>query len=218
MHHIRTAIALCHRNRFAVLFVSLVVTIGARPVLKMLSYTWNPMRFFLALILLVAIVSSARERDRSLPLLGLAFLILRLYEVLVGHVPILHPSEAVWVIACTMVAANTFRQVLLPGVVDRERIFAAMDAYILSAIIFGVCYWVLNQAWPGSFGKSSAESFTQNDAIYFSFVTIATLGYGDIVPTSDPARGLVILEAVGAQLYLTILVARLVTLYEREKG
>ena len=218
MHRIRTAFALCHRNRFALLFYSLVAAVGARPVLKLLSSTWTPMRFFLALILLVAIVSSALERDRSLPLLGVAFLILRLYEVLVGHVPVLAGSEALWVIACTMVAANALRQVLLPGVVDRERIFAAMDVYLLSAIIFGVCYWLLNQAWPGSFGKGSVESFTQADAVYFSFVTIATLGYGDIVPTSDQARGLVILEAVGAQLYLTILVARLVTLYEREKG
>ena len=218
MHRIRNAFAIAQRYRFTLLFYSLLATIGARPVVKALSYSWNPMGFFLALTFVVAIVGSAREHDRSLPALGLAYLGFRLYEAAVGHVTFLFPSQGVWVIACTMVAANALRQVLLPGVVDRERIFAAMDVYLLSAIIFGVCYWVLNQAWPGSFGKSSMDSFTQSDAIYFSFVTIATLGYGDIVPTSDPARGLVILEAVGAQLYLTILVARLVTLYEREKG
>jgi voltage-gated potassium channel len=49
--------------------------------------------------------------------------------------------------------------------------------------------------------------------IYFSFVTLATLGYGDIVPASDVARGLAILEAVIGQFYLTVVVARLVSLY-----
>jgi hypothetical protein len=44
-------------------------------------------------------------------------------------------------------------------------------------------------------------------------VTIATLGYGDVVPVSDAARGLAILEAVGGQMYIAVLVARLVSLY-----
>jgi hypothetical protein len=52
-------------------------------------------------------------------------------------------------------------------------------------------------------------------ANYFSFVTIATLGYGDIVPRSDVSRGLAIFEGVGGQLFLAVMVARLVSLYTR---
>ena len=52
-------------------------------------------------------------------------------------------------------------------------------------------------------------------AIYFSFVTLATLGYGDIVPRTDVARGLAIVEGVGGQLFLAVMVARLVSLYGR---
>ena len=48
---------------------------------------------------------------------------------------------------------------------------------------------------------------------YYSFVTLATLGYGDIVPRSEAARGLAIMEAVAGQLYLAVLIARLVSLY-----
>jgi hypothetical protein len=55
-------------------------------------------------------------------------------------------------------------------------------------------------------------------AIYYSFVTLATLGYGDIVPRSEVARGLTIMEAVAGQLYLAVLVARLVSLYVSGKG
>ncbi|MFN8628301.1 MAG: potassium channel family protein [Candidatus Binatia bacterium] len=216
MFRIQPVFAIVHRYRFAMLFGSLLVAIGARPLLKALSYDWNPMRLFMALVLLAAIGSAIRERDWSLPILGVAYLMFRLHEALVAHPPLLPLSDAAWVIACTVVAANAIRYVMRTGPVDRERIFAAVDVYLLSAVIFGVVYWLLNQVWPGSFGKSSVDVFTRGDALYFSFVTIATLGYGDIVPTSDQARGLVMIEAVGAQLYLTVLVARLVTLYEHE--
>jgi hypothetical protein len=50
-------------------------------------------------------------------------------------------------------------------------------------------------------------------AIYYSFVMLATLGYGDIVPRSEAARGLAILEAVAGQLSLAVMIARLVRLY-----
>jgi hypothetical protein len=51
-------------------------------------------------------------------------------------------------------------------------------------------------------------------------VTLTTLGYGDIVPRSEAARGLAIMEAVAGQLYLAVLIARLVSLYvsEEDKG
>ena len=55
-------------------------------------------------------------------------------------------------------------------------------------------------------------------AIYFSFVTLATLGYGDIVPRTDVARGFAIVEGVGGQLFLAVLIARLVSLYARKKA
>ena len=53
---------------------------------------------------------------------------------------------------------------------------------------------------------------------YYSFVTMTTLGYGDIVPVSSAARGLATLQAVVGQLYLAVLVARLVGLYVAESA
>jgi voltage-gated potassium channel Kch len=68
----------------------------------------------------------------------------------------------------------------------------------------------------GSF--TPAGDFSRVSAIYFSFVTLATLGYGDIVPRTDVARGLAIVEGVGGQLFLAVLVARLISLYARGKA
>ena len=59
--------------------------------------------------------------------------------------------------------------------------------------------------------------FSLANGIYFSFVTLATLGYGDVVPQTEIARGLAILEAVSGQLYLAVMVARLVSLYVGER-
>jgi hypothetical protein len=100
--------------------------------------------------------------------------------------------------------------------VDAEHLYAALSAYLLAGIYFGVLYWVLEQVWPGSFTKN--DEFSRVSAIYFSFVTLATLGYGDIAPRTDIARGLAIIEGVGGQLFLAVLVARLVSLYGRGKA
>jgi hypothetical protein len=58
-----------------------------------------------------------------------------------------------------------------------------------------------------------AEALTAPRAIYFSFVTQATLGYGDIVPVGDHAQGVVVAQGMGGQMYLAVLIARLVSLY-----
>jgi voltage-gated potassium channel Kch len=97
--------------------------------------------------------------------------------------------------------------------VDAEHLYAALSAYLLAGIFFGLFYWVLEQSWPGTF--AFAGKFSRMGALYFSFVTLATLGYGDIVPRTDVARGLAIVEGVGGQLFLAVLVARLVSLYGR---
>jgi Ion channel len=64
---------------------------------------------------------------------------------------------------------------------------------------------------PGTFAFTG--EFSQTSATYFSFVTLATLGHGDIEPRADVARGLAIVEGVGGKLFLALLVARLVSFY-----
>jgi len=70
--------------------------------------------------------------------------------------------------------------------------------------------------WPGSFSSTTPGGFGLSRAIYFSIVTIATLGYGDVVPASEPARGLAMVEGFTGQRYLTVLVARLISLYAQQ--
>jgi hypothetical protein len=205
------------RHCFAWLFFSLLLTLGAHPALEALVFGFNPLELLLAVNLVAAIASAAHERwIRVLLLLGVAFVVTRGIRAVLGVETLLPISAVLWVSASLLATAATARHALRAGVVDAEHIFAALDAYLLAGLIFSVCYWLLDQTWPVSFGVASASDLELARAIYFSFVTIATLGYGDVVPVSDSAQGLAILEAVGGQMYLTVLVARLVSLYSKQ--
>jgi len=120
-----------------------------------------------------------------------------------------------WAVIGLLAAAGALRFVINATIITGEHVFAALSAYLLSGIFFGVTYWVIEVAWPGSF--SGPSDFTREASIYFSFVTLATLGYGDFLPKTDMARGLVVFEAVGGQLFLAVMVARLIGLYTGER-
>ena len=95
--------------------------------------------------------------------------------------------------------------------VTADVIYGAIVVYLLMAIMWSFIYRVLETLHPDSF------SFAQNAVgekrtlfTYYSFVTITTLGYGDITPTTGVAKAFSVLEAVIGQIYLVVLVARLV--------
>jgi hypothetical protein len=202
------------RRRFAGLFVSLLLTFGAGGTLQTLVPAVNPLLVLLALSLLAAVASVAHEGAMRLPLvLAVAFLVVRGVLAALGIPGMLALSEALWATVIVLVTIAAVRYAFTARDVDAEHILAALDAYLLVGLLFGVIYQMLDRAWPGSFGVA----LDLPSAIYFSFVTIATLGYGDVVPVSAPARGLAIVEGVSGQLYLAVLVARLVSLYARRR-
>lgn len=91
-----------------------------------------------------------------------------------------------------------------------DKLEGAVAVYLLLGILWALAFAIVAVAEPGSF-TFTYERFDQ--LIYFSFTTLTTLGYGDLTPTSDVARVLAIFEAMTGQLYLAILVARLVALH-----
>ena len=99
--------------------------------------------------------------------------------------------------------------------VDLGIVLGSVCVYLLAALMWGVGYQLVEQLRPGSFSMPGheADGALRNALQYFSFVTITTLGYGDIQPVTRFARMLSALEAIVGQLYLVILVARLVGLH-----
>jgi len=95
--------------------------------------------------------------------------------------------------------------------INREVIFGSLVVYLLMGLMWGYGYTLLEHLLPGSFTHPASLSELNLDSLdYFSFVTMTTLGYGDITPASDSARAMVMIQAVTGQVYLAVLVARLV--------
>src|SRR5882724_3833082 len=120
------------------------------------------------------------------------------------------------------VVVNLLRFVLRASSVDGEVLCASISAYLMLGLIWTMAYWLVDQLTPGgafSFntnaGKQSMNGF---NAFYFSFITLSTVGYGDITPLSRIARWLAALEAMTGLLYVAVLIARLVSLYSIPKS
>lgn len=100
--------------------------------------------------------------------------------------------------------------------VDFEVICASLCVYMLLGLLWALLYSLVETVLPGSFVIPTVdEGLSHRDggfsiALYYSYVTLTTLGYGEVNPVSDPARILAILEAILGQLFLVVLVARLV--------
>jgi len=102
--------------------------------------------------------------------------------------------------------------------VTADTILGAVVTYLLAAIAFTFAFEIVELLQPGSFSGIPAEARSHraelgSSMLYFSFVCITTMGYGDIVPVSDIARPLAVLEGVFGQLYLAVMIARLVGLH-----
>ena len=204
------------QRRFTILFYSLLLTLVAAPASGTLGLDAGLLEVFLAANLLIAVTSVGTRRGWRVLLVTLATLwAARLATVWLDHPVLSVISLGTWTVLGLFASAGALRFAMRARFVDAEHVYAALSAYVLAGILLGFFYWALEQLWPSSF--TLAGEFSRMSAIYFSFVTLATLGYGDIVPHSDVVRGLAIVEGVGGQLFLAVLIARLVSVYGRDK-
>ncbi len=120
------------------------------------------------------------------------------------------------------VVANLLRFVLRAPSVNTEVLCASISAYLMLGLLWTVAYWLVAQVNPNALAFNTAGGTKQTmagfDAFYFSFITVSTVGYGDITPVSRIARWLAATEAMTGLLYVTVLIARLVSLYSTPKS
>ena len=95
-----------------------------------------------------------------------------------------------------------------------EILAASICVYILIGLSFATLYYIVEAFYPGSFIDTDGQALQDGpDFLFFSYVTLTTVGYGNIEAITNQARSLASLEALTGQLYLTIMVARLVGLH-----
>jgi hypothetical protein len=104
--------------------------------------------------------------------------------------------------------------VIEPGAITLDRLVGAVCIYLLLGVVWTLLFALLELVAPGSFhyaGRQAGDPIEH--LLYYSFVTLTTLGYGDVAPVHAVARTLAYLEAVVGQLYIALLIASLVGRY-----
>jgi hypothetical protein len=121
------------------------------------------------------------------------------------------------VLFVTFLIAYQLRFILRAPHVNSEVLCAGISGYLLLGLLWSLAYVLVAQLSPGAFafttGPDASHVMKGFTALYFSFVTLSTVGYGDIAAVSNSARMLAMTEATVGIFYTTILIARLVSAY-----
>ena len=172
----------------------------------------------LAMLIISGPMAAGKKRGRRLVTLVLAVAMIGL-----GYASTVSQSPQLDFIAY-MVASLFFmdmiylisRSVLIEQTrVTGETLWAAINIYLLFGMMFAFLYSAVLALNPGAFAGGILENESQDitqSMVYYSFVTMTTLGYGDIAPHGRLAEDLAILQALTGQIYLVVIMARLVSL------
>jgi voltage-gated potassium channel len=180
--------------------------------------------FLLSLVLLSAVLAVA-DRRRTL-VVAILLAIPTLATRWANHFrPDLVPPRVFLVgglLLFIFVVAQLLRFVLRAPSVSTEVLCASISAYLMLGLIWTLAYWLVDRLTPGgafSFNTNAgSRSINGFNGFYFSFITLSTVGYGDITPVSRIARWLAAMEAMTGLLYVAVLIARLVSLYSTPKS
>jgi voltage-gated potassium channel len=179
----------------------------------------------LSLVLFFAIFAVSRERkilsiSTSLLILTLLLFWLDIFEV-IELSPVV--SYSILIIYLATLVYSFFIAIITSRKVTLRLISATLCLYLIIGMLWGAIYTLLETVVPGSFiggtlEQATAQSHLLQNFTYFSFITLTTLGYGDITPQTMGAGGLCQAEAIVGQFYTTVLVAYLVGMYSSERN
>jgi hypothetical protein len=191
----------------------LVVLVFMMPSLTGLGPIWHFSRDLFIILLLIAGVVVSMEHWWTMLIASL--LVISALAIRWAYLFAPSPGLATWneigmLFTLGMFALVILRRVFRQGPVTQHRIEGAVAAFLLFGMVWASAYKLVSLQIPDAFAGVWPRS--DEGWIYYSFVTLTTLGYGDITPVAPIARSLAVLEALTGQLYPAILLGRLVSL------
>ncbi|MCK9318377.1 MAG: ion channel [Methanoculleus sp.] len=199
--------------RFHYLLASLILLLAVYPYVSAGSTGPAALRALTSFVLITGVYAVSDRRRQiaiaallAVPAFGLGWL-----HILTG-LSALGGAESIFeVLFYAFTAIICLKRVISARRVTSDTISGAVSVYLLMGLTWATAYSLVESITPGSFTTGHPDSaFTFPAFIYYSFVTLATLGYGDITPLTDQARSLAVLETVSGTLYIAVLIARLV--------
>jgi len=209
---------LSSRNNFIYLFVSLIFFLFTAAVVAEFSNIFSKSAFvFIILLMLVASIRSLHTEltwKRMIYVLFPLFFGLSLLDHFFNsklYLFLLLSTLLLFFIGSFLMA---IRQVLFEGDIDGNKIIGSLTLYILLGLIWAVIYLQILVFDPGAFSGLEVTNWQEGFSriAYYSFVTLTTLGYGDILPTNHIAEFFVYMESIIGVFYMAIIVSSLISL------
>ena len=220
---------LTNKNNFVYLFFSLIILLFSATVVVEVPGGLGEDIFSVVtmLMLAVSIKSLKTERTWTWTVYALIafFVLLTALGKFFGHQAYIYLILMILLIFFIGSFASAAKQVLFVGDIDGNKIIGSLSLYLLLGLIWTVIYLLLLAMDPSAFSGVEAANWQQGFSriAYYSFVTLTTLGYGDILPTNHVAEFFVYMEAIIGVFYMAIIVSSLISLrlaaiQEEKKG
>ncbi len=193
----------------------MVLMFALRPFLESFVRISYLMDIFFFVIFLSAVYAISQKRSTFIIALVMALLI----EIIIwlGHLTDISSLRTIGNFLAILFIGYTATVILsylfTEDEITSDVIMGAICVYFLIGLAWAFIFFTLELFQPGSFQMPQGQGIDLSHFSYYSYVTLTTLGYGDITPISTQARSLALLEAIMGQLYLAILVARLVGIH-----
>ncbi|MGZ8237436.1 MAG: potassium channel family protein [Methylobacter sp.] len=211
-------------GRFRFLLLSLMMLIGLRPLLDewisghILADVLTDIFFAFALMSGLHATSGQPRQLRFALLLVTAIIFLGSLHYIVQIKVLEQLQLGLSAVFLMQMLIMIWIHIVKENEVTIELVMAAACAYILLGLVWAYAYYLLEIFHPNSFKASEKLGDDLWDFYYYSFVTLTTMGYGDILSITRSARALSILEAITGQLYLAIMISRLVGIHASQSG
>ena len=201
------------KGRFLFLLVSIFLLLALQPFLVGFTGLNKLLNVFLSVVLISAVYAvSLKKQTAMIGFLLAAPMFLGLWANHFMDLPFLGKlSLGFGILFIGYIIIQILTYIFRASEISRDVIYGALVVYLLLGIVWGFAFTLLEGLQPGSFNIPVGQTHELREVFfYYSFITLTTLGYGDITPLSVPANSLSLLEAIFGQIYLTVLVAKLV--------
>jgi len=207
------------RKRFAYLTISLLLLVIAYPYVQGDMGGQILLSLLATLVMIMSVIAVGDKKSHTVIALLLAapwFLLLLLKVPLIPIETTQLVNDEI-VFAFLLLGYTTYRifiHIIKSRDITTEILSASICVYLLIGLTWATLYVIVNMFYPGSFIDTDGKALQDGpDFLFFSYVTLTTVGYGNIEAITDQARSFASLEALTGQLYLTVMVARLVGLH-----
>ncbi len=221
--------SITNQNNFLYLFFSLMIFLFSAAVVVEFPGSLGEDIFSIVTLIMLAVSMKSLKTERTwtwtVYALIAVFVLFTVLGKFFGH------AFYVYFILVTLLVffmgsfSTAAKQVLFVGDIDTNKIIGSLTLYLLLGLIWTMIYLLLLAMDPSAFSGVEAANWQQGFArvAYYSFVTLTTLGYGDILPTNHIAEFFVYMEAIIGVFYMAIIVSSLISLHlsaneEKKKG